>query len=113
MCAGGRGTKCKTAPHTAGQGTVQQPDANPSSMWLSPYLIGKDIVDRNSMAPPELPADAPVPDVLKPSVVDFLKPLGHNLDVAIPHSLHTFECRVKEEPVSACTDSTGNKQTNK
>jgi len=40
------------------------------------------------MTPPKLPADAPVLDVLQPPVVDLFKPVRHNLDVTITHSLH-------------------------
>ena len=35
------------------------------------------------MPPPELAADAPVPDVLQPVEVDAGEPLGHDLDVAV------------------------------
>lgn len=87
MICKGKGISCNTAPHAAGVGIAQEPDLNPRRLCSSPYLIGEDIVDRDAVAPPQLPADAPVPDVLKPPVVDFLEPLRHNLDVTIPHSL--------------------------
>lgn len=51
------------------------------------YLIEKDIVDRDAVAPPQLAADAPVLDVFKPHVVDLFKPLWHDLDVPVLHSL--------------------------
>lgn len=94
----GKSMSCNTAPHAAGAGMAQEPDVNPGRVSFSPYLIGEDIVDRDAVAPPQLPADAPVPDVLKPPVVDFLKPFRHNLDVTFPHSLQGFthcgkECR--------------------
>ena len=55
------------------------------------YLVRESVVDRYTVAPPQLPADAPVLDVLKPPVVDLLKPLWNNLDVAILNSLHDLQ----------------------
>lgn len=39
------------------------------------------------MTPPQLSANAPVLDVLKPSVVYLLKPFRHNLDLAAADGL--------------------------
>ena len=43
------------------------------------------------MTPPQLSADAPVLDVVKPSVVYFLKSFWHNIDVAIADSLQEWQ----------------------
>ncbi len=48
--------------------------------WSSP--------DRYSMPPPELSADAPVPDVLKPHIVCPGKTLWQYPDAAVCHCLH-------------------------
>lgn len=43
------------------------------------------------MTPPQLSADAPVLNVLKPSVVYLLKPFWHNLDVTAADGLQESE----------------------
>ena len=60
---------------------------NTSTAATHQYLIWEGIVDRDAMTPPQLSTDAPVLDVFKPSVVYFLKPFWHNLDVATADSL--------------------------
>ena len=41
----------------------------------------RPIPDGNAMAPPQLPADTPIADVLHPVIVDPFKAFRHNLDV--------------------------------
>ena len=45
--------------------------------------------DGYAVPPPELPADAPVPDVLQPHIVRPRKALWQDPDAAISNSLHS------------------------
>ena len=45
------------------------------------------VPDGDSMAPPQLPGNAPIPDVLQPSVVDLLESVGNNSYGPIGNSL--------------------------
>lgn len=51
------------------------------------YLGWKDVPDGDAMAPPELPADAPVTNPLQPHIVDLLKAIWHDAQVTIAHCL--------------------------
>ncbi len=46
---------------------------------------GVAVPDGNAVAPPELPADAPVPDVLHPVLVGALEALGNETDAPVAH----------------------------
>ena len=65
--------------------------SNGSTGAMNQYLIWEGIVDRDAMTPPQLSTDAPVLDVLEPSVVYFHKPLRHNLDVATADGLQGWQ----------------------
>mmetsp|Transcript_29965 Transcript_29965/g.66349 ORF Transcript_29965/g.66349 Transcript_29965/m.66349 type:complete len:205 (-) Transcript_29965:1398-2012(-) len=52
-----------------------------------PLVLQHHVVGRDAVAPPQLPADAPVLDVLQPVVVDLLKPVRDEADVALLHRL--------------------------
>src|ERR687891_662311 len=45
------------------------------------------IPDGDTVAPPQLAADAPIFDILQPVEIDLLKALGHNLDTPISDGL--------------------------
>mmetsp|Transcript_29964 Transcript_29964/g.66341 ORF Transcript_29964/g.66341 Transcript_29964/m.66341 type:complete len:200 (-) Transcript_29964:1398-1997(-) len=50
-------------------------------------LAAEHVPHGDAVTPPQLPADAPVLDVLQPVVVDLLKPVRDEADVALLHRL--------------------------
>ncbi|OQA96872.1 MAG: hypothetical protein BWY25_02203 [Chloroflexi bacterium ADurb.Bin222] len=61
------------------------------------------VPDRNAMAPPQLPADAPVADVLHPMEPHLLKMVGDDAHRPVAHDLHRLrrERPGADEPLSA------------
>lgn len=70
---------------------------------FSRSLVGKHVPHGNAVAPPQLPADAPVPDVAQPLPPGALKTLGRDLEPAVIHCLSHGSCQL----ASACCQVTG------
>ena len=58
------------------------------------------VPDRDAVAPPELTADAPIPDVLEPVQVNFAPTLGVEADMTIAHGgLGFLDARIAQPPL--------------
>src|SRR5581483_984170 len=66
------------------------------------HVAIRAIPDRDAMPPPQLPADAPILDVLEPVVIDLLESFGHNFDSSVFHGFERGLCQRLDldEPLS-------------